>query len=234
MNWTSQVFHYCERGIDPGVWAEPVNAATNAAFVAVGLLALGRSAADSGRPRNQPTIALFLAVVVVAIGIGSFLFHTLATRWARLADTAPIGVFMLTYLGYALRHFLALSWPLVTGGIGGFIVAMWAAAGIDCSWLAAAIAQQGPGRCFNGTLGYAPALAVLAGVGLVLQWRRHAAASALLTAAGVLLLSMALRAIDIELCSATRVAGHALGTHFAWHILNAVVLHLLLRALHHH
>lgn len=228
MDWTSQVFHYCERGMDPGAWAEPVNAATNAAFVAVGLLALGRAAGNPSGPRQQPA-AVFLAIIVVAIGIGSFLFHTLATRWARLADTAPIGVFMLAYLGYALRRFLALSWPLVAVGIGGFMVAMWAAADIDCGWLAAAIALQGPGRCFNGSLGYAPALAALTGVGFVLQWRRHPAAGALLTAAGVLLLSMALRTVDIELCAATRVAGHVLGTHFAWHLLNAAVLHLLLR-----
>ena len=86
MDWTAQLDGYCER-IDPSFWAEPLNAVTNAAFVLVAML----------------------CAVLAVIGVGSFLFHTLATVWASLADTGPIAVFVLSYLYLANRDFLGWS-----------------------------------------------------------------------------------------------------------------------------
>ncbi len=233
MDWPAQVFRYCERGIDPGLWAEPLNAISNAAFVVVGMLALAQfSAAPRGTAHRRA--GLCLAAIVVAIGVGSFLFHTFATQWAQVADTAPIGLFMVAYLGFALRVFLGLSWPMTVVGLAAFIMAMWAVAGLDCGWLAAGVRGGSPGRCFNGTLGYAPALAALAAVGGMLLWRAQAPAGKLLAATAVLAISMALRTIDLEICDATRVAGHVIGTHFLWHALNAVALHLMLVAVREH
>ena len=40
MDWDARIFRYCERGGDAAFWAEPVNAATNAAFIIAALLAL--------------------------------------------------------------------------------------------------------------------------------------------------------------------------------------------------
>lgn len=231
MDWTGKVFRYCERGIDPGLWAEPLNAVSNAGFVIVGGLALARFA--SGRDANRP-MGLCLATIVVAIGVGSTLFHTFATQWAQTADTAPIGMFMLAYLGFALRAFLGLSWARVAAGLAAFALTMWAVAGVDCRWLAAGVSDTNPGRCFNGTLGYAPALAALAAVGGVLHWRAQAPAGKILAAAAVLAISMALRTMDLEICDATRIGGFAAGTHFLWHILNATSLHLMLVAVREH
>lgn len=229
MEWTAQVLRYCERGTDASLWAEPLNAMTNAGFVVVGGLALARFAMAS-QPAHNKAMGLLLAGNVVAIGVGSFLFHTFATQWAQVADTAPIGLFMVVYLGFALRTLLGLSWRMTGLGLTGFAVAMAAVANIDCRVLAAGLEGGSPGRCFNGTLGYAPALAALAGVAYALRSRDQAAGSKLLAAAAVLLVSMVLRSIDLAVCDVTRIGGYTLGTHALWHILNAVALHLMLRA----
>ncbi len=85
-------------------------------------------------------------------------------------------------------------------------------------------------RCFNGTLGYAPAFAALLLVGVLLAWQGHRAARYLFLAAAIFLASMTFRTLDFELCPLTRLDGRALGTHFIWHILNAVLLYVLLLA----
>jgi len=114
VSWWDQVFRYCERGSDPSFWAEPLNAVSNAAFI---LAAIAAGISYTRRPRNEPApgvIALILLVFI--IGIGSFLFHTFATRWAAMADVIPIGIFMLSYLGYALRSYLKLNWLCAPSG----------------------------------------------------------------------------------------------------------------------
>ena len=81
MDWTAAVDAYCER-VGPAFWAEPVNALTNAAFLVAAFWALRQW-------KRQPLrdgATLVLILVVALVGIGSFLFHTLATRWAGLAD----------------------------------------------------------------------------------------------------------------------------------------------------
>src|SRR3978361_958141 len=49
-----------------------------------------------------------LAALVLVVGLGSFLFHTLAVRWAMLADVIPIAVFINAYFFLAMRRFLGL------------------------------------------------------------------------------------------------------------------------------
>ncbi len=90
MNWAESIDMYCER-TDAGLWSEPVNALTNLAFIAVAIV-LWRSA---GR---QPArdIRLLLGLIA-AVGVGSLVFHTVATRWAAVLDIGFIGIFVLAY-----------------------------------------------------------------------------------------------------------------------------------------
>jgi antibiotic biosynthesis monooxygenase (ABM) superfamily enzyme len=59
-----------------------------------------------------------------------------------------------------------------------------------------------------------------------LKRRRHPAAPALLVTAGVFAVSLTFRTLDQPLCVAW-----PLGTHWLWHLLNAVVLARLMRTL---
>lgn len=216
MNWHQQIFIYCERAGDPGFWAEPLNAASNAAF----LLAAGLTLAAWLRQSQRGVGEFALIVLVGAIGVGSFLFHTLATRWAALADTLPITVFMLTYLGYALVRFVGLSRLLSGALVAVFILALQAADAVRCSG----------GPCLNGSLGYVPALIALGLVGMLLRWRGHEAGPALLGGALIFAVSLAFRTVDRVACPWTVIMGGAVGTHFVWHLMNALLLYVLVMA----
>lgn len=197
--WSTPIDLYCER-LDPSFWAEPVNALTNVAFF-VAAWAAFRLWRRNGHG-DRAILALIL--VVVAVGLGSFAFHTLGTRGAMLLDVGPIGVFIF---GYVL---LALSWPLALGVFAGFIA------------LSLGLAVGVPRTVLDGSTGYFPALAAL----FVIGWpkRDGVVGRALLVAGGVFAVSLVLRIVDLPLCGA-----FSLGTHFLWHILNTAVIYLVLR-----
>ena len=203
--WSTPIDLYCER-VTPSFWAEPVNALSNLAF-----LIAAYSAFDLWRRegKGDPAI-LTLIVIVVAVGLGSFAFHTLATRGAMLLDVAPIGLFIYGYFLLALRRFLLLSWPVSLALLAGFVV------------LSLALASYVPREVLNGSSGYFPALAAL----IVLGWlsRGHAVGQAMLVAAGLFVVSLIFRIVDLDGC-----AVWPLGTHFLWHVLNATVLYAVLR-----
>jgi hypothetical protein len=206
MDWSRPIDLYCER-TDPSFWAEPVNAISNAAF----LIAAVAAFAHWRRTQARDVPVLLLIALVAVIGIGSFIFHTVATSGAELADTTPIALFIYAYLALALRQFLKLGWPLVAFSLGLFALVSYADA-----------ASVQPGT-LNGSHAYIPALVVLLLIGLAL-WRQET--GRLLIAAGaVFALSIFFRSLDNALCAVL-----PLGTHFLWHGLNAVVLYLLLRA----
>src|SRR5580704_4745192 len=144
MDWSQPIDLYCER-TDAAFWSEPVNAVSNVAFLIAAAAAFVRwRRGDRG---DWPALALI--GVVTAVGIGSFTFHTVATRGAVLADVVPIAVFIYGYLLLALRRFLGL--PCIAAGA---IVVAYAAAAQGLSSLA-------PPRFLNGSVGYLPALAAL-------------------------------------------------------------------------
>jgi hypothetical protein len=219
MDWNAKIFAYCERGLDPSFWAEPLNALSNAAF----LIAAGLAFRQWWPVRGQrgSWVEFGLASLVFVIGIGSFLFHTFATGWAIVADTAPIGIFMLAYLGYALRVFAGLGWLWTLPLLGAFILSLQSAEGMRC----------GGRACLNGSFGYLPALLALVAIGAWLGRQRHPAARAILAGAGVFAVSLAFRTLDRSICPATALfSRNPLGTHFIWHMLNATLLCLLLSA----
>ena len=218
--WNKQLFSYCERALDGAFWAEPLNAISNAAFwIAAGLaLALWLRTARADRL----AIDLVLIALVFTIGLGSFLFHTFATRWAVLADVFPITIFMLVYLGCALRRFLGWNWILTLLGVVVFFVTLQQAEKIHC----------GAGPCLNGSIGYVPAFLVLMLIGGLLVAKAHPAGRSLLGAGLIFAVSLSLRTIDRTICAATDIGmlDGPVGTHFFWHILNAILLYILIRA----
>lgn len=228
MDWGARIYNYCERGVDPAFWAEPLNAVTNAAFIIAALFA---TRDFFSRPSGQRGLAeAGLIALVYVIGTGSFLFHTYATRWASVADTAPIGLFMLAYFAYVLRQYLRLNWVLTLLGLAAFVAALRYAGSIECRPELLPITAQAGKRCLNGTVAYTPAFVALAVTAVAFAAARHAAWKYLAAAATVFLASMTFRTLDIELCALTHMGGRAIGTHFLWHVLNAVTLYLLLRA----
>jgi len=211
MALSDRVNNYCER-IGPEFWSEPLNAVTNAAFLVAALCAfvLWRRKTPDDLP------ALLLIAIVFATGVGSFLFHTFATRWAALADVIPIALFIQVFLFFALKRFLGLQWWLALGTV----IAFFAATPFIGRAVAPLVGSSG---------GYIPALLAIFVVGaFFVRKDRRLGAEVLLTGV-VFLLSLTFRTLDEPLC-----ARIAVGTHFLWHILNSVVLFLLLRVLIRH
>lgn len=226
MDWTEQLFIYCERGSDPSFWAEPFNAISNAGFLIAAAAAFAAYIRKASGDRAEGA----LIVIVALIGAGSFLFHTFATRWAAVADIAPIGVFMLAYLAFALRRFLAAPWWVVGAAIAAFALFARAAFLAPCMTGLLPVTEAAGRPCFNGSLAYSPALLALFVLAAMLAWRGHPATARVGAAALLLAASLTLRTLDIEVCPLTDILGQPRGAHALWHALNAGVLYLLLMA----
>ena len=209
--YTSEVMEtldlYCER-LGPGGWAEPFNASTNLAFF-LAAWAVWRIGADARRPGLDTGL---LVLLIVAIGTGSALFHVFATPATRVADELPILVFQLCFVWLYGRRVIRL------GRYGALAL-------LAAFFLLAMAGRQFP-QVLNGSLVYAAAVAFIVGLGAYHALARRREPWLLLWAAALLGISVALRTVDNALCDAFPP-----GTHFLWHLLNAVVLYLASRAL---
>ncbi|MHA7774171.1 ceramidase domain-containing protein [Roseibium sp. M-1] len=211
MALTDRLDNYCER-IGPEFWSEPVNAITNAAFLIAALAAFLMWHRKT--PDDVPS--LLLIVIVFLTGIGSFLFHTFATRWAVLADVIPIALFIYGYLFVALNRYLQLRWwQALLGVIAFFAITPFAGRAVA--------------PLVGSSAGYVPALLAIFVVGGLFLRNNSRLGGEVLLAGAVFAVSLTLRTLDEPLC-----AQLAIGTHFLWHILNSIVLFLLLRVLIRH
>ena len=209
MNWSEQIDAYCER-IDATFWAEPVNAVTNAAFVIVALMMWRRT---GGLPLGRA-----LCVVLFMIGVGSFLFHTVATVWASTADVVPILIYILLYIYIANRAFLGLG---LWGALGG--VALF----IPYAGMMVPAFSLIPG--LGSSAAYAPVPLLIYFYALWLKDRAPETSRGLAIGATILVVSLAFRTADAPLCGALPV-----GTHFLWHILNAIMLGWMIEVYRRH
>jgi hypothetical protein len=211
MDWTRAVDAYCER-LDASFWAEPVNALTNVAFLIAALVMARRL-----RGMSLP-LAHALVVILALIGIGSFLFHTVAQAWAGLADMLPILAFILLYLFAGSRAYLGLS-PLASLGT---VVAFLPAAALLTPLLRTL-------PVYGVSAGYLPVLLLISLYALLLRARAPATARNLWIGAGFLLASLTARSLDMTLCAAL-----PFGTHFGWHLLNALMLAWMIETYRRH
>ncbi|MDG4876720.1 ceramidase domain-containing protein [Mesorhizobium sp. WSM4935] len=201
---------YCER-TGPGLWAEPANALTNLAFIAAGLWGVWQV-----RRCKTGTFAEVLAWWVVAIGIGSTLFHIFASKGTIWADILPIAGFTLAYTLFNLRRFLGMDW----GKAILVFVAFYVVAGLITyavpDWLR---------QASNGTTNYLPPFLALAFFGAWVAATGNRAGWYNLTGSAIFVVSVICRMIDPLVC-----ASFPLGTHFLWHVFNGLMLAVLLAA----
>ncbi len=198
---------YCER-LGPGLWAEPLNAATNLSFL-IAAWVVWRLAKQSQ--------SLFLDVwlligLIAAIGIGSGLFHTFAETWSMVLDIVPILLFQLLYIWVYCRRIIEMRSGYSAGLLVIYVVF-------------AHLGRQFP-HLLNGSLIYAPALVVILVLGLYHYWARKEGRFVMLSASGVFFISLISRTIDNGICPYFHI-----GTHFLWHVFNSVVLYLSMKAL---
>lgn len=209
MEWSDQVEGYCER-TDFSYWSEPFNAVSNAAFVI--------AAAFMWRRVQGLAWGKVLCAILFVIGVGSFLFHTHATAWASLADVVPIAVFILVYLFLVNWH--VVGWPWWVAGIAtaGFFPY---AAGVTV------VLRDVPFFNVSNFYWSVPLLLLLYAAAL---WRAMPrTATGFVIGAGILCISITVRSVDETLCETWPI-----GTHFMWHLLNAVMLAWMIEVYRRH
>lgn len=198
---------YCER-VGDGYFAEPVNALSNLVFLVTAFYAW------KWLKKNNSQDIEFLALIalMVAIGLGSLSFHIFASGLSQLADLVPIFLFQLFYLWLYTRLVWGYRWPARL--LLGLVL------------LLSFAISSGFQAYLNGSLLYAPTLAVLVIISVYHRISSKAAAGLATVALLVFSLALAFRTLDRELCPVIEI-----GTHFMWHLLNGLVIYLLFRLL---
>ena len=207
MSMLDHLDNYCER-LSPDFWAEPLNAITNMAFIIAAIMAARLLRKTYPECNDVPRDLAVLPTILLVMGIGSFLFHTFATRWAELADVLPILVFQLAAIAVLVRRIIEPNWCKV-----GAAWAVFLASG----WLIGFLLKN---VNTYGSSGYFAAWLVLVIAAFYLWKRQPKAARYFALAGSIFTVSLVLRTVDLPLCETL-----PLGTHFLWHCLNAVVLY---------
>ncbi len=205
---------YCERTL-PGVWGEPLNAASSLLVVVVSVMAF----VHVMRTRSVSPGLCALMALAVAIGVGSFLWHTFATRWAELADVLPIWGFVALYGAAVLRNSLRTPSALPLAIAAGILVF---SAGMALSLRDTQMVDD----TVSGSTQYLPALFVVLATGRAVWREKHPSLRLILLAAAIFVLSFLFRSLDLPLCSVFPT-----GTHFLWHASNCLAFGVLLTAL---
>ncbi len=209
MNWFKHLDFYCER-TDLNFWAEPTNALSNIFFVLAGFYILNRSLRVKNL--NNKAWLVFLSITIIAVGVGSFLFHTFANVWSLYSDMIPILVFMAGYISFIFLKVFKINSFLTLLSVCAFITLTLY---IDQSFLK---------LYFNGSTTYFPAWLMTCFIAQALYPKEILLSSKLYSATLLLAISILFRSIDNMFCNVIPV-----GTHHIWHMLNAVVLFTLLR-----
>lgn len=203
---------FCERTA-PGLWAEPVNVLTSLAFVAGGLWLMKEVLrTPTGTVVGGRWSLMLLATLYALIGLGSTALHVTASAWGAALDMLAIRCFLLWFVACFLRWMLGWSWPAALLGMPAFYL-------LAEAWLRSAHPQA-----LFGLHAYLPVLWTLLACAVVLWRRADPAWRPFALAATGHGLSLAMHRFDMALCDTW-----PLGTHFAWHVVNAALIFVLTR-----
>ena len=190
--------------ITANLFDEPLGLSTNLAFL-VAAWALARDRGANHAPQWM------LITWLTLIGLGSGAFHAYATKMTLLLDVIPIQGFILTTIWILYRTHLGLSRLITLALLSVFVV----------------VSALIPTHILWGSVGYIPAWGLL-----ILAALLHAPGPVqrdLGAAAALFGISLIFRSIDGPLCSQWES-----GTHFLWHLCNALVLYWIVRATQRH
>jgi hypothetical protein len=199
---------YCER-LTPGLFAEPLNALSNLAF-------LGASAWLLLRPEagQAPWYGRLLSALIFLIGLCSLSFHLFATAGTEILDVVSIGLFIYFFVACFFRHFFGWPWWTAVFSLLGFAA------------FGQLVKMPFPAGALNGSVDYLPPLAALLLMAVVVLARKRPGGAKLAEAALIFPVSLALRTMDRAWCISLPI-----GTHWMWHCLNAVTLTLVVLSL---
>ncbi len=193
------ITQYCERSSN-WLLAEPINALTSLAFLvsAVALVRLFR--------RRESLGLRVLCGLLVALGVGSILHHLFHSPITIVLDALPIYLFILLFLFLVLAKVISRNAAALF--VGGFLT------------LQISLSVIVPNDFLNGSIRHLVNVSTLAGLLFWLSSRlpRIKDLGIVLVMYGFAIL---FRILDQSSCGIT-----PMGTHFLWHIFNALAAYL--------
>tara|TARA_Y100000590_G_scaffold470732_1_gene668935 strand:+ start:1392 stop:2042 length:651 start_codon:yes stop_codon:yes gene_type:complete len=206
LNLNQNIDIYCER-LTPGILAEPVNFITNIAFFLSFIFLLKQYKSRTFNDNATDKYSLILLCLVLLMGVGSFIFHLYGTVWAAIADTTPIMVFIILYLYLSIRFYLGQRRIIAILAVVAFL------------FLNSLLSYIG----IEEISSYLMALFSMFVISILAYVREEYDISiGLLISSLIFIISLSFRQIDALSCSYLTI-----GTHWVWHILNAILLYVL-------
>lgn len=197
---------YCEHS-NLEFLAEPLNAISNIAFIFAGI-GIYRLLIKSGIQKVEYKAILIL---IFLIGIGSFLWHATRNLYTMLLDVVPVAL-----------SFTLIIYVLLSKLIGNKLIAL----------LIAALLL--PARFFISSFASTDIISslirnaiIFATILVLVVWSFKKYGRVALEGLSVLaiyLLAISMRVMDLQICPTFNM-----GTHFLWHILNAVAVYLAVK-----
>ncbi len=197
---------YCERTAD-GLLAEPWNLFSNLVFFIVFF------AAGKFRPPRCTSLFSLLRYLVLAIAVGSSLFHSFARFWALFLDVGPISLFMVVYVVTWLTCVLRLKTSTTVVITLLFVVGTAFLRVVKIEFL-------------NNSEFYFSPLLVIAWLYLDRMRRHRAEATTYGIALACFAAALLCRILDAHVCPYFPT-----GIHFLWHIFNGGCLYYAMRGL---
>lgn len=208
LNFFAPIDQYCER-LGPGVGSEPLNLISNLSFIAVGWVLIRQANANPRLPFYR-----ILGWQTIAVGLGSGLFHSLANYWSQLADILPIILLVVTILYFFFRNAVKLNRLKTMGALVGFLLLS-----VVIALVSDRASTNGSEFYFGTWISLFGMLCFYAGTGLrtSIHYTRLALAG--------FSSSICFRTLDERVCTY-----FAHGTHFMWHLCNAIVIYLVIQS----
>ena len=198
---------YCESGI--GIFStQPINTISNIALLIAAYFAYRLVMIKEVKDRTVKILPFVIAIT----GIGSMLWHGMPHSLTNFADTLPLSTFVLISLFLFLEKLLekrVLVWKIFLA----FIL-------VETPFMFHLLPS------INGFLPYSIVLIFGAFLVYGLIKKSKALTPDLVIIISLFATALIFRTLDLIICPIFSV-----GTHFIWHILNALVLYLVVRVL---
>lgn len=200
---------YCERGDSLEFFAEPLNAISNLAFIFAGF-GIYRLLIKNRIQQIEYKIVLIL---ILLVGFGSFLWHATRNSFTLLLDIVP------TALTFTLITYIFLS-KLMQNRLLALLIAMLL---LPVRFFISSFAPTDIiSSLIRNSIIFTTFLVLI-----VWSFKKHGRiAFEGLSVLVIYLLAISTRGIDLQVCPTFNI-----GTHFLWHIFNALAAYLALRFL---
>jgi len=203
----------CERKVPDDLWAEPLNALTSIGFFIAAFLTY-LHCRNHPEVKHERKLDIYIIIFLIAlIGAASITFHMAPSKYTELFDIITIVTFI---------HFYFFSFLVRVANLKLFnIIVVYLA----FSGTTHMLVSQFP-NAMNDSIAYLSSIVAVIFMSFYMNIKRRAASIDLFIASIIGMTSLFFRSIDNYVCDQIPI-----GTHFIWHVFNAILIYLLMKQL---